>query len=108
MQSHQLVERYGLPSFCKIDVEGGELEVLEGSSHSLPALSFEFIPAAREDAVAVLDRLAEFGRYRFNWSLSETMRWERAGFVDASEAREFLQTLPSMSASGDLYACLAR
>ena len=104
----QLVERYGFPSFCKIDVEGAELEVLEGSSHPLPALSFEFIPAACEDAVAVLDRLAELGSYRFNWSFSETMRWERAGFVDASAAREFLQTLPRMSASGDLYACLAR
>ena len=37
-----LIEQYGLPRFCKIDVEGYEAEVLAGLSHRIPALSVEF------------------------------------------------------------------
>jgi FkbM family methyltransferase len=40
----ELVARYGEPTFCKIDVEGFELEVLEGLSRPLRALSFEYLP----------------------------------------------------------------
>ena len=43
-----LIERYGEPTFCKIDVEGSELQVLEGLTRALPALSFEFLPVSRE------------------------------------------------------------
>ena len=35
----RLIDQYGLPAFTKIDVEGYELEVLQGLSQPLPALS---------------------------------------------------------------------
>lgn len=37
-----LIAQYGIPNFCKIDVEGYEYEVMLGLSHSIPALCFEF------------------------------------------------------------------
>ena len=37
-----LVRRYGVPAYCKIDVEGYEANVLAGLSRPLPLLSFEF------------------------------------------------------------------
>jgi hypothetical protein len=38
-------------------VEGYELEVLSGFSHPIAALSFEYLPAARDRALACVDRL---------------------------------------------------
>ena len=39
-----LVAEYGEPAFCKIDVEGFEVEALKGLSRPLRALSFEYGP----------------------------------------------------------------
>ena len=37
-----MISRFGAPDFCKINVEGLELEVLRGLSRPVPALSFEY------------------------------------------------------------------
>src|SRR5918997_5251407 len=39
----ELIAHYGAPAFCKIDVEGAELDVLRGLSSPLKTLSFEYI-----------------------------------------------------------------
>ncbi|MEM7022054.1 MAG: FkbM family methyltransferase, partial [Pseudomonadota bacterium] len=41
-----LIDRYGMPRFCKIDVEGYEAEILRGLSQPIELLSFEYVPAA--------------------------------------------------------------
>ena len=101
-----LIEEYGLPRFCKIDVEGYEAEVLEGLSHRIPALSVEFVAGALDIAEACVRRLEALGGYEFNavegeqrsymsehWLASEQMiAWLRAGGGDVS--------------SGDVYARL--
>lgn len=99
-----LIARFGVPAFCKIDVEGYELEVLRGLSQPLPALSFEYLPAARAAAVACVERLAELGDYRFNWSAGERHRWQAAAWVDAGQMVAFLRALRSKDRSGDIYA----
>ena len=55
----ELIARYGLPVFCKIDVEGAEFDVLRGLSYPLKALSFEYVPAAVDVAVTCVGRLAD-------------------------------------------------
>lgn len=63
-----LIDEYGEPVFCKVDVEGHERAVFAGLSRALPALSFEvhdFEPDKTED---VLTRLAELGRYDLFYS----------------------------------------
>jgi FkbM family methyltransferase len=68
-----LVGRFGLPDFCKIDVEGYEAEVIAGLSHAIPALSLEFTPEHLEATERVVARLGELGAYRFNYSLGESL-----------------------------------
>ena len=58
-----LIADYGIPAFCKIDVEGHEREVLAGLSTALPALSFEVHDFEPEKAGDCLARLAELGDY---------------------------------------------
>ena len=70
----ELIAAHGEPAFCKIDVEGFEVEVLAGLTRPLRALSFEYLPMAHDAALAVLDRVGELGAYRYNYSPIETMR----------------------------------
>ena len=99
-----LIEQFGEPAFCKIDVEGFELEVLRGLSRPLRAVSFEYIPVAIERAVACVERLGELGRYAFRPSAVETMRWATERWLDADELKSWLGALPISGGSGDVYA----
>jgi FkbM family methyltransferase len=99
-----LIARYGEPVFCKIDVEGYELEVLQGLSQPLRALSFEYIGAAKTMAVACVTRLAALGDYAFNWSQGEQHRWQSERWLSAAETLRWLDTLTASSGSGDIYA----
>ena len=101
-----LIGRYGLPQFVKIDVEGYEAEVLAGLDSAIPALSFEYLPAARAVALACVARLAQLGDYRYNWSEGETHRLVAHDWLDTAAIRTFIETLPPEAGSGDIYARL--
>lgn len=102
----RLIEQHGLPRFCKLDVEGSELEALQGLSVPLPALSFEVVPAAVEWALSCLDRLTSLGGYEFNRTVGESTRWLSPDWLSAGAMAAQLQALAPDSRSGDVYARL--
>lgn len=102
----ELIARHGLPAFCKIDVEGYELEVLRGLSRPIPALSFEYLSVCLDRARACVARLAELGQYQFNWSVGESHRLRSDGWLDADRMLARLETLGAAGGSGDIYARL--
>ena len=99
-----LLERFGEPQFIKVDVEGFEAEVLAGLATPVRGLSFEYLPATREVALACIERLDSLGRYRYNWSPGESHRLASAQWLDAAGMRALLIGLPQLAASGDVYA----
>ena len=101
-----LVARHGVPAFCKIDVEGFEAEVLRGLSTPPPGLSFEYLPAAHDRALAALALVEELGDYEFNYSPVETMRWASSRWLDASGLVAELDRRRPLGRSGDVYARL--
>ncbi len=101
-----LIAAYGLPRFCKIDVEGFETQVLRGLSQPIPALSFEYIPVAIGIALEALERLSQLGPYRFNVAKSECHRLLWSEWQDAEMMRRWLASREPQETSGDVYARL--
>jgi FkbM family methyltransferase len=103
----RLIERFGIPAFVKIDVEGSEPAVLAGLGRALPALSFEYLPRALGEVQACLQRLAALGSYRFNWAIGESGRLASDRWLDAEAVVDTLRTPAAQRRPGDVYARLS-
>jgi FkbM family methyltransferase len=101
-----LISRFGAPRFVKIDCEGSEAAILQGLSLAVPALSFEYLPRAMQEADACLTLLAALGPYEFNWSIGESSRLASERWLDAAEIAGALRTAPAQRRPGDVYARL--
>jgi FkbM family methyltransferase len=99
-----LIDQHGLPSFCKIDVEGYEPLVLAGLSQPIPAISFEFTPEYSEAAVASVRRLQALGMELFNFSWGETLTFVWSRWRSAGDLLELLERAPLDGGCGDVYA----
>jgi FkbM family methyltransferase len=101
-----LIATYGQPAFCKIDIEGFELEALQGLSTPIKALSFEYIPATAPLTIACIQRLMGLGNYRFNWASGETYQFIEPEWLPAERMIQALQQIKLGQKSGDIYAKL--
>lgn len=101
-----LIERYGMPRFCKIDVEGMEAEILSGLSAPIEIIAFEYLPETLEIAVACLDRLERLGRYEYALVRGETHRYAHDDWLSAADMRERLRKIATNGKPGDIYARL--
>jgi FkbM family methyltransferase len=102
-----LIGKYGAPAFIKIDVEGFEEEALQGLTHAVKALSFEFTTIQRDVALACIERCITLGYRRFNAALGESQAFVNADWVGGEEIARWLTGLPYEANSGDIYAALA-
>jgi FkbM family methyltransferase len=68
-----LIERFGLPSYIKIDVEGFEIEVLKGLTRSVPLISIECnLPEFESETLECLAQLEDIQHgARFNYCIFE-------------------------------------
>lgn len=97
-----LIEAHGEPRFCKIDVEGFDLAVLQGLSRPLAALSFEYIPASIDIALACITRLEALGDYEYNLAAGETHRLRFDRWLTPEQITQSL--VATREGSGDVYA----
>ena len=87
------IQRFGSPAFCKMDVEGWELEVLEGLTQPIPVLSFEFHLTDHDirKTIACLEKLTKFGASCANITPAETSSFH---FKDWIPLEQFLAWFP--------------
>ena len=106
-----LIAIHGEPAFCKIDVEGFEVDVLAGLSRPLCGISFEYLPPAHDAALRALSLVegigAAAGGYVYNYSPIETMRLASERWLDAAGLVRLLEHYRPLGRSGDVYAHLA-
>jgi FkbM family methyltransferase len=103
----QLVQKYGVPLFCKIDVEGFETEVLRGLATPVPFLSFEYqVPEMKENVMNCLSLLNSLNTaYRFNYSIGESMTLVLPQHLPYEEFRNFVTSRAFLASEfGDIYA----
>lgn len=104
----QMIDFYGMPCFIKIDVEGFELNVLNGLSRPAPLLSFEFTPIAVAEAKQCLKRLREISAdYLYNYCLGEDLDFVLQEHVNYETfSRDVVPELEGAASFGDIYAIL--
>ncbi len=81
-----LISKYGKPKFCKIDVEGFELEVLKGLSQPLHYVSLEFAKEFLDDTEKCLSILSDLGAKRFTYSEGDSLALFSANWHSSSKA----------------------
>ncbi len=105
---HNLVQKYGLPAFCKIDVEGFEFEVLRGMNQPILFISFEYnVPELSEELDNCIKELMRKGQYNFNYCQGETMTFYNDKWLDGDSFRQLTKTQTFLHSSwGDVYCKL--
>jgi FkbM family methyltransferase len=101
-----LIEKYGVPQFCKIDVEGYEYEVLSGLSKKIPYTSIEFaLPEnlqVLKDSISHIINLTEGAE--FNYALGDDMVLASEKWFKAKNIQEFYnEKIFRESSWGDVY-----
>lgn len=67
----KMIKKYGVPQFCKIDVENFEFEVLKGLSTPIKCISFECNTEWIENARKCIEHLESLGYKKFNFAVGE-------------------------------------
>jgi hypothetical protein len=104
----RLIDRYGEPSFIKIDVEGYEYEVVKGLSKAVRALSLEFAAECVDNTMQCIRYLESLGDIRLNYSLGESMKLILGSWIKSDEMEGVLSALKrDRDAWGDVYVQFA-
>ena len=99
-----LVAKHGRPAFCKIVIEGFELEALNGLSQPIQAVSIEYAREFSDRATACLERLASLGRYLYDFLGDESGRLLRDTWVPSTSLPRDLDAMDDPLVWGDVYA----
>ena len=92
-----------MPSFCKIDTEGFEWEVIQGLNHAIETISLEYLAFDLERIIRCLKKLNTLGSYHCNFSPGESQRWMYSQWVPVNEFTNILEHSPFPHRFGDIY-----
>ena len=104
----QLIEQFGVPKFCKIDVENFELEVLKGLSQPIPALSLEYYSSNMDMTLKCIDQLELIGNFEYNWTHAESQNFNASSWLTAEQLKTSFSSIKKKGVSGDFYARISK
>jgi hypothetical protein len=100
----KLIRVFGIPTFCKVDVEGYEQEVLKGLTQRIPVLSFEYaVPERLIGITNCLNELDRIGGYLCNYTIGERMEFNLTDWVGREEQVVHMNQVAARQTYGDIY-----
>jgi FkbM family methyltransferase len=99
-----LIKSYGVPKFCKIDVEGFEVQVLSGLSHKIQYISFEFSKDFISEINHCIGKVLTLGDAEFNFTLYSRYKLELKEWVSGNRLIMILHSYPNYDLTGDIIA----
>lgn len=104
----ELIKKYGLPDFCKIDVEGHEREVLLGLTNMIPVISFEYLFPFKSKALECIERISKLSPNTvYNYSLYEFFELENEAWLDTASFMTCIKKLGRSHWTGDIFCKMA-
>lgn len=101
-----MIEKYGLPKFCKIDVETYEYEVMKGLTNKIEYISFEFmLPENYEVVKNCMTYILKLNPdAEFNYSLEDNLQLELEYWLGLNQINEFFdEHIFKKPSWGDVY-----
>jgi FkbM family methyltransferase len=98
------IAEFGLPDYCKVDVEGFELSVLRGLSQVIPVISFKFCGESLPETTSCLEYLVSIGYRHFNVIYGENMIFRHGRWIEAGELLLELENHPHSLLWGNVFA----
>jgi hypothetical protein len=100
------IEKFGIPAFIKIDVEGHEFNVVKGLSHPIKLLSLEFASESLDNIYKCIDHLDTLAPYEYRLSMGESMEFEGSFWSSGTEIKTLLEKAKEQDPLvwGDIYA----
>ena len=100
----ELIAKFGKPKFCKIDVEGFELEVLKGLTQPLEYVSLEFAKEFLDDTEKCLMHLSNLGAKRFTYSEGDSLApFSSDWYLSVETLMQKMRTHQNKDFWGDVY-----
>jgi FkbM family methyltransferase len=102
-----LIQEFGVPKFCKIDVEGYELEVVKGLKSKIPIISFEFAEEFLENTLKIISILEDIGYTHFNFAEEEHSYFNNIKWLSKVELLKYFEDNIDADRGqvwGDIYA----
>lgn len=98
-----LCQQYGVPKFCKIDVEGYESEVFLGLKTPIKYICFEFNMLLLNDTAKSLKVLSSLGNYHCNYIKYEQMNLVLKNWMPIDEfCNNLTQIIPPNVLTGEI------
>lgn len=97
-----LIETFGIPKFCKIDVEGYEAEILLNLHSKIPIIEFEFTGGFIEETINII-RYLNAENVTFNYILNEQLAWKGKTWISADEMIKTIKSLPVERLHGNIF-----
>jgi len=84
------IQRYGLPYFCKIDIEGYEYEVLSTLQYNIALIEFEVVVGFKQKAIDTITFL-DNSHTTYNYTLNEQPFFQLNTWVDLKKITHIIE-----------------